>query len=272
MSEKKKSSSAVTIKSKKCVQEVKVTNQFKRMMTKALKATLMVLEKRREDLSTEKWGIEQQKDFFKIFGVRHDVIITIDSEAEKEKVKKLDPETPRDPYIEKKENITAYLFMQKSVDRMIFICEKMSLESRVNSNDIRQGNFINATEKSGASASVSADQTTGLHPDLYGKILTVNIFQNFICKPLTGWNSQVSTLCHEFSHFYRHGSEGEYGGMGTDDIPIDTKDKNETGYLLKANDLVKKNSQYVFKSAYNIERYFELNLTEEEIKIIEDIR
>ncbi|WP_457975966.1 hypothetical protein [Enterobacter sp. SA197] len=271
MSEKKKSSSAVTIKSKKCVQEVKVTNQFKRMMTKALKATLMVLEKRRDDLSEEKWGIEQQKDFFKIFGVRHDVIITIDSEAEKERAKQRDRKSPRDPYIEKNENITAYLFMQKSVDRMIFICEKMNLENRVNSNDIRQGSFINKTDDSKASASVSADQTMGLHPDLYSKTLTVNIFQKFVCKPLTGQYSQVSTLCHELSHFYRHGNNGEYGGMGTDDIPIDTKDKNETGYLLKANDLVKKNSQYVFKSAYNIERYFELNLTEEEMKIIEGI-
>lgn len=271
MSEKKKSSSAITIKSKKCVQEVKVTNQFKRMMTKALKATLMVLEKRRDDLSEEKWDEKRQKEFSTIFGVRHDEILTIHSKAEKEKAKERNFSGLGDPYIEKNENITAYLFMQKSVDRMIFICEKMSLENTVNSNDIRQGNFINKTDDSKASASVSADQTTGLHPDLYSKILTVDIFQKFVCKPLTGRNSQVSTLCHEFSHYYRHGSEGEYGGMGTDDIQINPKNKTESGYLLKANELVENNSQYVFKSAYNIERYFELNLTEEEAKQIEDI-
>ena len=59
--------------------------------------------------------------------------------------------------------------------------------------------------------------------------------------------------------------------MGSDDIPINPEDTNETGYLLKANKLVENKSQYVFKSAYNIERYFELNLTEEEVKVIEGI-
>jgi hypothetical protein len=272
MSKKRNSSQAVTIKNKKCVMEVKVTNQFSRMMLKALKATLIVLKRREDDLSEDKWGEKQQNEFYEIFKVRHDVLLTIDSKEEKKKAKHLDDLTPRDPYIEKRDNITTYLFLKESIGRMIAICEKLSVENKKDSNERTHGNFINITDSPYASASVVADQTTNLNPESYGGTLKIYIYQKFACKPLSGKYSQVSTLCHELSHFYRHGVEGEYGGMGTDDIPVRLGDKSESGYLEKARDLKNEHSQYVFKNAYNIEQYFELKLSNEDLLEIESYR
>lgn len=250
--------------------EVKVTNQFSRMMLKALKATLIVLKRREDDLSEEKWGEEQQNEFYKIFKVRHDVLLTIDSKEEKGKAKKIYEDMPQDPYIEKRKNITAYLFMKESVGRMIAMCEQFSVKNKQDSNDRVHSNFINNTDSTYGSASVAADQTTGLKPESYGQTLKIHIYQKFACKPLFGRYSQVSTLCHELSHFYRNGAEGEYGGMGTNDIPIKPGNESESGYLEKAKTLKSEQNQYVFKSAYNIEEYFELELTNAELLEIDN--
>lgn len=219
MNNGKKSSKAKTVNTEKCVEEFQVTDRFKKMMVKALKAVMIILKKRAEMLKVENWGDNEKQEFLEIFGIKYDTVITIDSEEEKKKVKKEDPETHRDPYIEKRENITAYQFMKEGVDRMIVICEHLKVKDPVNGNERIHGNFVNLTDDDQATANVPADQTLSLSLDLYETTLKINIFQHFVCKPLTGVESQVSSLCHELSHYYRSGENGKYGGMGTDDMP-----------------------------------------------------
>lgn len=100
MSEGKKSSTAKTVNVEKCKEEFKVTNQFKRMMVKALKAQMIILEKRAEILKLNNWGAKEQQEFLTYSA--YDTVITIDSKEEKDKARSEDPNTHRDPYIEKK--------------------------------------------------------------------------------------------------------------------------------------------------------------------------
>ncbi|HCB2209310.1 TPA: hypothetical protein MYR09_004401 [Citrobacter farmeri] len=263
MSSNRKSTQGRSEKKKLCIKEVKVTDQFQKMMTEVLEATKKVLAKRQKDLSDEGWTNEKQDEFETIFGFKGSDVITIDSNEEKEKIKLADPETDFDPYIEKRERITAYQFMKEGVDRLIFIAGNISVENPGKEDPLLHGNFINKTFMADSSANVRSDQTFLLKPDLYKKTLRVNICQNFVCKPLTGPESQVSTLCHELSHFYRNGVNGEYGGLGTDDIPTKGGFGKEKHYVGDANKLRDAHNQYVFKNAYNIERYFELQLNDE---------
>ncbi len=90
----------------------------------------------------------------------------------------------------------------------------------------------------------------------------VNIAGKFFKASVFGKDSQVSTLCHEMSHFVKTGAGGITGGMNTDDLnkdglPIDTTAKNHTD---AADNFIKKKSPLVFKNAYNIERYFIISL------------
>lgn len=101
----------------------------------------------------------------------------------------------------------------------------------------------------------------GLDPDSYKNILKINIQQNFVCKPLMGYDSQVSTLCHELSHFFRS-QDSKHGGFGSDDIPVSGGFSKNKPYYSIASDLKNSGSQDVFKNSYNIERYFELIITE----------
>lgn len=124
MSSVQKSTKGISEKKKLCVKEVKVTNQFKKMMQETLDATRKVLFQRQVDLSVQGWNDEKQEEFQGIFGVKGTAVITIDSKEEKEKIKEADTETAFDPYIEKRTGITAYQFMKESVDRLILIAEK----------------------------------------------------------------------------------------------------------------------------------------------------
>ncbi|BCG10576.1 hypothetical protein [Buttiauxella agrestis] len=260
MSSERKSTKGTSEKKKQCVKETKVTNQFKKMMDEALEATQKVLEQRQKDLSGKGWDADKQKEFFKIFGVEGHSIITIDSEEEKKKAMDADPSSPFDPYIEKR-NITAHEFMQEGVDRLLFIFKKISTTiDEGNKDPILIGNFFNKIDSDKGSASVTADQTSFLDPERYAEILRINIFQNFVCKPLMGVNSQASTLCHELSHFYRSGENGRDGGMGTEDMPTKGGYSKLKNYPTFATELKESKNQYVFKNSYNIERYFEILL------------
>ncbi|EFB5172144.1 hypothetical protein KYK43_003296 [Escherichia coli] len=283
MSSGKNSAVAKTSTQDRCIEKYKVTDQFKRMMTKATKAQMKVLEMRAEMLKPENWGAEEQQEFFEIFGVTHNTVITIDSREEKIKqrakaeaaAKKNEEEGNNepvafpDPYIETRDNITAYQFMVESVDRLIELCQKLHVKDPVKADDREHGNFVNKTDDAIATANVTADQTLYLKPTLFESILRVNIYQRFVCKELTGPESQVSSLCHELSHFYRTGENGKYGGMGTDDMPIEGGFSRDKNYLGEANRLKSEGDQYVFKNAYNIEKYFECHLSDEQMIEIE---
>lgn len=100
-----------------------------------------------------------------------------------------------------------------------------------------------------------------------------------------GVESQVSTLCHEISHFYRveskestsgtdhdnSESRGPWGGAGTDDLPTGGDYKHEKGisgeniYIEYRKKLKTQHSLDVFRNAYNFEQYFQL--TEKECEI-----
>lgn len=275
----RKSTVATTIKGKagECIKTFKVTNQFKRMMSRALQAQLIVLRKREAEFSGTALSKKAQKDFYDVFGVKPDLIITIDSKEEKEKQTMKDDEInkdsgneiSRDPYIEKRENVTAFQFMKEGIGRLVRMCEKLHVDDPTDSDQSTHGNFINRTQIGNASANVSSNQTIALSEERYSEVLKINIMQNFVCKPLTGPNSQVSTLCHELSHFYRCGEFGELGGMGTDDMPTEGGYSKDKKYIDYANNLRKGGSQYVFRNAYNIEKYFEIELTAEEVNSIE---
>jgi|GEM_PF-814668 len=264
MSSERKSTKGTSEKKKQCVKETKVTNQFKKMMDEALEATKKVLEQRQKDLSDKGWNADKQKEFFEIFGINGNDVITVDSKEEREKVRKVrdackDPDIipPMDPYIEVRDSITACFYMKEGVDRIIDICNKISVRAPIDNAQIVHGNFVNHTDMKGSSANVKSDQNLGLNPDLYKDNLKINIHQNFVCKPLMGYDSQVSTLCHELSHFFRS-QDAKHGGMGTDDMPVSGGFDVAKGYYGYANDLKKMGSQDIFKNAYNIEGYFEL--------------
>ncbi|MGB7803634.1 hypothetical protein [Buttiauxella sp.] len=241
-----------------------MTNQFKKMMDEAFEATKKVLKQRKKDLSEEGWNTDKQKEFYTIFGMSGSAMITVDSKEEREKVKKARSEDkdsseapPMDPYIETRDNITAYIYMKESVDRLFDMCEKIYVKPPLDGAPLIHGNFVNQTDRTNSSANVRADQNLGLKPELYEKVLKINIHQNFVCKPLMGFDSQVSTLCHELSHFFRS-QDTKHGGMGTDDMPMVGGFSATKEYIKYANDLKSVGDQDVFKNAYNIERYFEL--------------
>lgn len=264
MSSERKSTKGTSEKKKLCVKETKVTNQFKKMMDEALEATQKLLEQRQKDLSEKGWNVDKQEEFFKIFGVNGSTLITVDSKEERDKVRKIRnndkaPENlpPMDPYVEKRDNITAYIYMREGVDRLVEMLTKISVKSPLDASARIHVNFVNQTDISDGSANVSGDQTLGLNPESYGNVLKINIQQNFVCKPLMGFESQVSTLCHELSHFFRS-QDNNHGGLGTDDMPVSGGFSKNKPYNSNASDLKNSGNQDVFKNAYNIERYFEL--------------
>lgn len=76
---------------------------------------------------------------------------------------------------------------------------------------------------------------------------------------MTGENSQISTLCHEISHFARTGEGGVNGGMGTGDLNASGKEVflSEDGHKIASIQMVNKHGESVFHCTYNIEKYFE---------------
>ncbi|RJT19203.1 hypothetical protein [Buttiauxella izardii] len=260
MSNERKSTKGTSEKKKQCVKEAKVTNQFKKMMDEALEATKKVLEQRKKDLSEEGWNDAKRAEFEEIFGIQGSSIISVDGEDEKKKTKAADPGSPMDPFIEIR-TISAHEFVQESVERLLAMFEKISTTGNAENDDpTLNGNFFNKTHLKKGSASVTADQTSFLDPDRYKEVLKINIFQNFVCKSLMGFDSQVSTLCHELSHFYRSGENGKDGGMGTEDMPTKGGYDPNKKYYEFASILKKWKSQYVFKNSYNVEQYFEIEL------------
>ncbi|HCD2802472.1 TPA: hypothetical protein ACWQLM_001071 [Escherichia coli] len=244
MSDDRGSSTGTAEKKEECVKEFIVPDKFKKMMDDAFNATKSVLKKRAKNLKD--WTENDKQEFSQIFGVSGDVIITSTYFA-KRVADKLS------------ENVDARTFMIDGVNRMIMICDSISVESRSCQNGVNlYGNFINNTHIFPGSARVNNGITIGLSPDQYKETLRIEILQNFKKKPFSGRESHVSTLCHELSHFCRYFIDGKHcGGMGTDDVPTEEFDPNfrYTGY---ARDLVKAHDLMVFKNAYNIERYFEI--------------
>lgn len=250
MTEQKGITWVKTEEKEECIKEAVITDQFKKMMNKTLEATRKVLKRRFDHL--EEWGNKEQKEFYTIFGLSGDSIITTDYYVAGQNIE--DAPLQRE--------IKAYDFMKDSINKLIFICNEINVGERIceSHNDFyRYGNFVNETAlEVKASARVAKGQTLNKLPDEYKKILRIEILQNFKGRKLTGEFSQVATLCHELSHLivYRVGDK-YHGGMGTDDLPSG-KFSPSTPFLAHARNLVLKHDPNVFRNAYNVEKYFQI--------------
>ncbi|MEB4677393.1 hypothetical protein MXL54_21780 [Enterobacteriaceae bacterium G50] len=271
---------------------IMITNQFVKMMEKALPCALRVLEQRKKDLAT--WGDKEREEFFHIMGVDviHDEKIMVDHKFYRSDIEKRD-RTAYSPI--EVETTTVIEFMRKAVDRMHYIMSQLHVsavpvevspvsscgyESEVvpDKKVYKYGSFVNRTYTSQYSAFVDANETCICYPEEYKDCLEINIGYNFKGKALMGKNSQASTLCHEISHFFRvehknsseedkKKSRGPWGGVGTDDLPPGDhkQEKGKSGenvYIEYRDGLIKQHSLDVFKNAYNFELYFQL--TDEE--------
>ena len=163
MSDDRGSSTGTAEKKEECVKEFIVSDKFKKMMDDAFNATKSVLKKRAKNLKD--WTENDKQEFSQIFGVSGDVIITSTYFA-KRVADKLS------------ENVDARTFMIDGVNRMIMICDSISVESRSCQNGVNlYGNFINNTHIFPGSARVNNGITIGLSPDQYKETLRIEILQ-----------------------------------------------------------------------------------------------
>lgn len=252
----KKCSQSSTTDDKDCLCESVVTDQFKRMMTNAFEKTKAILKRRYDDLTS--WDAQHQKEFSKIFGVDGGTTITTKYYSAGQHL----TDEPRDaPSLI---IMPAHDFMKQGVKRLIDICDLIDVGMRtcdIETGFYLYGNFLNETSLSvRASARVAKGQTLNKTPDKYKDTLRIEILQNFQKRKLTGVGSQVSTLCHELSHLIIYQDKGAlYGGMGTDDFPKGDFSES-THFLSYAAALLKAHSPLVFENAYNVEKYFELEI------------
>ncbi len=257
------------------------------MMDEALPCALKVLKKRQHDLA--KWGKGEQDEFYKIMGVRGDVLI-----EHTFYICDIDDENTYSPSA--KDTTTVVDFMRKAVERMYIIMSNLhtgpqrvevsptdpcdpELGAVPDKRVYKYGNFVNRTYTSQYSAHVERTETWHCTPDQYKNKLEIHIGYNFCKKKLMGPDSKVSTLCHEVSHFHRVerknavwtsaqdkiNSRGPWGGVGTDDLPNNGDHKDDNTYIIYRNELRDAHSLKVFENAYNFELYFELTNQEYEI-------
>lgn len=249
---------------KECVKEFLVSDKFKPMIEEVFISVKKVLAQRKQNLTD--WTSIDEEEFIRIFGINKDVEIQSKYSARNETEKRI-------------EKVKAREFMLSGINRFIEICNNISVENRtcVNGENL-YGNFLNYTHITPGSARIESTQTLGCTPKgddeeiekYYGNTkvmvrrksykdkLRIEIFHNFLNKPLWGHDSKVSTLCHELSHLCRYGVDNEsYGGMGTLDLPTVDFDP-DFNYEKFAAELV--GNPEVFKNSYNIERYFEIKV------------
>lgn len=217
---KLKSTEQYTIAKEQCVREAVVTDQFKKVVEKAFEKTKEILQCRHDDLTA--WGIKQQNEFSSIFGIegKENIVVKYYNPGQQ-----IDPDdakpTPRNA--PSTLEITAHDFMVEGVERLINICDKLEIGNRVcdiNWGSYRYGNFLNETALNLGVARIAKGQTLNILPNKYKENIRIEILNKFNALPnLMGYNSQVSTLCHELSHLIIY-KENDifYGGMGTDDI------------------------------------------------------
>ncbi len=262
MNSRKDRAKEKTQKATKCIKEYKVTDKFYNMITIALIETKRVLEIRSKEL--EIWNPKHKSAFEKTFGLPGETPIKINFYTPGQKVNGNEEITPT------QSGTTAHEFIKNGVNRMLTICNSLIIGKRMDENGegIIYGNFSNLTDKPLGAARIPERQT--LHIDLkkeiyknkslnevlqleYQRSINIDILQNFTCLKCTGEYSQVSTLCHELSHLYTIWDGRQYyGGLSSRDLG---KGK-ELAHAKKLKDSLNPD---VFKNAYNLEKYFEIN-------------
>ncbi len=209
-----------------CVARIEVSNSFERIALTAHRATEVILELRDKSLSEceKNKNSKDADEFKKIFGT----------------------EVDKEIY----DGTTALIVMQDGLRRLRAIHDKMI---RADNNGKMTCYYLNNTICGNFTARVNGN---------VDRDYSIFIAQKFLNLDVTGVNSQVATLCHEMSHFVKTGKDGVNGGMGTGDLNASGEEAFLSGesHKIAASQMVNMHSKNVFRSAYNIERYFEISL------------
>lgn len=240
-------------KEKTIVKQCKI-NDFNAMIEEALEAMERVLLQRELDLKT--WGEKEQTEFYTIFGSRGERLIDVDMPLRG---------------ISSVQKMTARELMLDCIRRLHWIKNQLTLDSFVNMiHGPANPQGVNGKPDTVKifTAYVNSDRQDDfkifIGINFTGRVNSKNVKT---CMSTTGADSRVSTLCHEMSHFVKHYSNPYLGGMGTLDYESDgskpkgNKDSSSAkGHLEGANILVKRQGVNVFNNAYNIEKYFEIEV------------
>lgn len=245
-------------KNKTVINQCKI-NDFKVMIKETLDAINKVLEQRKFDLET--WGEKEQDEFYIIFGSKGERILDIDMPIRG---------------VSNIQKMTAREVMQDCIRRLIWIKGQLTLDSFINliydpDNPNDPTNSTVPREPGSPktfAAYVKPSQQTDLKVyigiNFTGRVNNRNVRT---CGAVMGVDSRVATLCHEISHFEKNFVDPSLGGMGTLDYesdgsrPLPNQDNSSyEGHLAGADKLVRSGDKNVFNNAYNIERYFQIEV------------
>lgn len=230
-------------KEKKVFKQCKI-NDFEAMIAETLGALDKVLEQRTKDLNL--WGEKEQRDFLNIFGWEGNEVVHVDM-----------PVRGVSNLVE----MTAKEVIFDCVERISYVRGTMTVSS-----------FLNRID----SAREVCASVKGEPQDNYEVEIGINFVgrrnrnngKDRICMSITGRDSRVSTLCHELSHIPKQYASPKDGGIGASDY--DSKGIKKSPYkddmesyeqhVAGANLLIFNKSECVFDNAYNLERYFEIDI------------
>lgn len=221
-------------------------NDYEAMIKEALDAMDEVLNQREKELTGKEWGHKNNKDFVYAFGFLADDIVHIDMpvRGESNLVAMKAKDVVLD-YVRRIKNVKKTMSISDFINKINEpreICAKVKGEPQKDY-EVEIGiNFVGRKRK----------EHSG----------------NRICMQVTGRDSRVSTLCHELSHIPKIYAYPEKGGIGAGDYdshgvrqsPFGEDHDSYEGHVAGANLLISKKSELVFDNAYNIERYFEIEL------------
>ncbi|WBM70832.1 hypothetical protein OH773_00760 [Buttiauxella sp. WJP83] len=243
----------------KVVKQCKI-NDVQAMVKEAWEAMGKVLEQREKDL-TINWGETTQAEFLKIFGSegKRKIEVELSLKGDHHKVKMTAREIMLDGirrFIDLRELITLDDFIN-------YIYDRDHPDAQINGKDPRKSGMPETF-----TANVNGEQESDYK---------INIGINFIgrkggngfraCATVMGVDSRVATLCHEMSHFVKKWSDPSLGGMGTSDYDVDGNKppRNVDDWTILdhqdgAAKMVSRGDPNVFDNAYNIEKYFEIEV------------
>jgi hypothetical protein len=235
-------------------------NDFNAMMKEASEAMDRVLMQRKKDLET--WGEKEQSEFYEIFGSEGKRIIHVNLPVKG--VKNI-------------VEMTALDVMNDCVRRLIEIKATLTPESYLNK--IYDPDTPNALTNYKFPDDYKGPKTFAAFVNSeQQKDYMINIGINFTgrkknlgirtCENVMGVGSRVATLCHEISHFEKKYSDSNLGGIGTGDYDdkgrrLEKGEQDRWSYeqhVEGANKLIKKKDEHVFDNAYNIEKYFQIEV------------
>lgn len=224
-------------------------NDFDAMITETLEALDKVLNQREKDLKT--WEDKEKNEFQTTFGIWGDEFVHINMPVRGEQ------------HLVK---ISAKGVMEDCIRRIRYVKSTMTIKSFINK--INEPREVSAK----VPGEPQKDYKVEIGINFVGRRKKDSNEKKRICSKLTGHDSRVSTLCHELSHIPKFFTDPNGGGMGTSDYdsegnkqsPYQEDNDDYNGHVKGANKLITENKfDLVFDNAYNIERYFEIEIKNE---------